>query len=468
MVTANFAPFYRLSGKMAFFNEVETLIPSNFPNSGFFVQLADEDGLISNARPVIQGHYSFDGLVPGIAYNLRVWEHSVSGLIEDVWTWNNWSSVTSLDALIIGYMVIGNPQVTVFPWILPTPSSEYTPFYAALADINNSGSHTSLDALMLMYRIVGASGSVPFYGGRHNFQLAGSSMVSPSAKRFPVAPDRLFTAFGHYQAQNQANLVYHEITVPPIELGDNFFNIYFAATGDMNASLDPSLQKSIAAMQYDGSIQAKAGDILLYPLSITNDVDLKAFTLFLSYNPQLVEVLSVEGIEIFAIHPKAAKVNIAWFDVNGKSFGKQKPLGWLRVRILQDIELGTRVFEWLAASDLIAVNSNDQEDLLLKGPYIGFDKSEHPAISHQIYPNPFTHETTLRIMLTHKANVRVQIYNQFGQLIKVVDNQSVQAGEHIVRLNQTDFGGSGTYVYKLDVETDFARQSSRGLLILLQ
>ncbi len=63
---------------------------------------------------------------------------------------------------------------------------------------------------------------------------------------------------------------------------------------------------------------------------------------------------------------------------------------------------------------------------------------EHPSgqlaapILEQNYPNPFNAQTTIRFHLTHETMVRVSIYDIRGQLVRILWNDSVAAGEQAV------------------------------------
>ena len=71
----------------------------------------------------------------------------------------------------------------------------------------------------------------------------------------------------------------------------------------------------------------------------------------------------------------------------------------------------------------------------------------------QNYPNPFNPGTTIRYALPYQAEVRLEIYNALGQLVKVLVNKSQTAGIKTVNWNGTNqFGepvSSGVYLYRL-------------------
>ncbi|MBN1780459.1 T9SS type A sorting domain-containing protein [bacterium] len=72
---------------------------------------------------------------------------------------------------------------------------------------------------------------------------------------------------------------------------------------------------------------------------------------------------------------------------------------------------------------------------------------------YQNYPNPFNPETTIRYALPNRADVRIAVTNVHGQTIRVLVNESVEAGTYDVVWNGTNQNGdkvaSGVYFYSI-------------------
>ena len=83
------------------------------------------------------------------------------------------------------------------------------------------------------------------------------------------------------------------------------------------------------------------------------------------------------------------------------------------------------------------------------------------------YPNPFNPSTTIRYDLPHPENVRLEIFNVRGQIIKTLVNEPQEAGRHGVIWHGTDNNGravtSGVYFYRLT--TDSVSEIRRMLLL---
>jgi hypothetical protein len=71
-------------------------------------------------------------------------------------------------------------------------------------------------------------------------------------------------------------------------------------------------------------------------------------------------------------------------------------------------------------------------------------------------PNPFNPTTVIRYALPEAAAVRLVVYNQSGQLVRVLVDEKRPAGFHEVEWNATNNTGaqmaSGIYFYRLESE----------------
>jgi hypothetical protein len=67
----------------------------------------------------------------------------------------------------------------------------------------------------------------------------------------------------------------------------------------------------------------------------------------------------------------------------------------------------------------------------------------------QNYPNPFNPTTTIRFSIPEAGNVKLTLYNILAQEIKVLVNESKEAGVHTVNFNALDLN-SGLYIYNLE------------------
>jgi hypothetical protein len=71
----------------------------------------------------------------------------------------------------------------------------------------------------------------------------------------------------------------------------------------------------------------------------------------------------------------------------------------------------------------------------------------------QNYPNPFNPETTIRYEVANTSNVKIQVYNLVGQLVKTLVDQKQNAGNYTIKWNGDNNHGqivsSGVYFLKM-------------------
>jgi hypothetical protein len=369
-ITANFNTTNLITGKLAYFNPLETSIPTPNPNGAFYVQIFDNMIPASSPQQIVTGMpFSFSGLETGKSYTMRLWEQSADNLVGNTWTWNNYGGVTALDALIVSYMGIQNPVLSSFPWILS--EGEYTPFFMNVADANNSSSITSLDALILLYRSIGDPLTIPFPGGKHNFQVAGKKLSEINEMVYPNAPDILFNPSGIYAASSQTSSVFYEAILPAIESGTSIFNIYLVATGDVNVSYDLVNQTKLkSALSFEGVTVGNVNDEMLIPVKLKHSSELAAASIAFSYSHDIVEVVDIVGIDVYSIDHNEGIVRIAWMDEKGKFFDENDQLFSLKLRILKDINEGTSYLELLPGTEFSDKSATVLNDVVLTANYI--------------------------------------------------------------------------------------------------
>jgi len=75
----------------------------------------------------------------------------------------------------------------------------------------------------------------------------------------------------------------------------------------------------------------------------------------------------------------------------------------------------------------------------------------------QNYPNPFSNTTTVNFSVAERANVRIDIYDLKGTLVKSLVNEQLDPGSYPITWDGTDMSGadmaSGTYIAKMTAGT---------------
>jgi flagellar hook assembly protein FlgD len=83
------------------------------------------------------------------------------------------------------------------------------------------------------------------------------------------------------------------------------------------------------------------------------------------------------------------------------------------------------------------------------------------------YPNPFNPETTISYDIKDASNVRLDLYNVKGQLVRSLVNQDQAAGRYKVVFNGRDAKGnplsSGIFLYRF---TAGAYSSTRKMMLM--
>jgi len=88
------------------------------------------------------------------------------------------------------------------------------------------------------------------------------------------------------------------------------------------------------------------------------------------------------------------------------------------------------------------------------------------------YPNPCSSGTTFTYNLSQEAQVRIEIYTLAGELIKVIEPASDQAGYNEQYWDGTDDRGhmldNGVYIYRIVAEADGKVAQAVGRLVILR
>ena len=89
-------------------------------------------------------------------------------------------------------------------------------------------------------------------------------------------------------------------------------------------------------------------------------------------------------------------------------------------------------------------------------------KPESVEFAMDNHPNPFNPETNINFTIGSDVNVKLNIYNIRGQLVKTLVNENFKAGNHSILWNGTDFNNnqvsSGIYFYRLEAGSNSVTQ----------
>ncbi|KAA0236964.1 MAG: T9SS C-terminal target domain-containing protein, partial [Chlorobiota bacterium] len=67
----------------------------------------------------------------------------------------------------------------------------------------------------------------------------------------------------------------------------------------------------------------------------------------------------------------------------------------------------------------------------------------------QNYPNPFNPTTTIRFSLPQAEQLKINLYNMLGELVKTLADGTYEIGYHKILVDAASLP-SGTYVYRIE------------------
>ena len=109
----------------------------------------------------------------------------------------------------------------------------------------------------------------------------------------------------------------------------------------------------------------------------------------------------------------------------------------------------------LAEWELLSTDNNDSQI------------SANTFSLNQNYPNPFNPTTEISFTLDNASNVNLTVFNMLGQVVKVLENASLNAGIHSYNWDGSDQLGqsvsTGVYLYTL---TDGARSITKKMALM--
>lgn len=87
----------------------------------------------------------------------------------------------------------------------------------------------------------------------------------------------------------------------------------------------------------------------------------------------------------------------------------------------------------------------------------------------QNYPNPFNPNTGIKFSIKENSNVKLTVFNALGTEVSSLVNDRRDAGNYEVNFDAGSYGlGSGTYFYRLEVESSSGRFSETKKMLLIK
>lgn len=464
-----------LVGRLLYYNSNETAILTNTEHSTFNLQLYQDGIAVGDVKSIgEQNTFVLDALQSNSPYQLRLWEETNSGLLQDAWTYINWGGVSAVDALIINKMAVNTPDLISLPWIKSPATGDLSPFSINIGDVNNSSTITALDALVSLYRIVGVGGMEVFPGGKSNFMFAASLMQSDTSKTYPNAPEILFSQNGIYQGDQTAANVYNETVLPDLSAGINYFNIYGIATGDVNANYLPQSLKNLnASLLTDRSINHELMELVPVSIRTMSALNLGAMDLYLKFDNQTMEVVNIPDYDVQLIDNKNGIIKIAWYDIDGKNYKNGEQIAQLNVRPIKPVNQDKQLFELLAGTEFADPQGNIFEDVvLLTDQILVKENAATPAkniLKHLASPNPFTQQVAIDYYISSSGKIAIRLMDAYGSILKETVKSDKQEGAHRIIINKDELSlSTGIYFYEIEFEQHGTLEKVIGKIVLVK
>ena len=160
---------------------------------------------------------------------------------------------------------------------------------------------------------------------------------------------------------------------------------------------------------------------------------------------------------ISAFTPDGANLWAKRIGGSGSDFGGQVAYRtneiYIGVNFTNDIEVDGQLLTGIGGRDLMVAKLSADGQLITT-----IDEApEQPGtfLLRQNYPNPFNPETTIVFELSEQSEVRIEIFNGIGQMVRTLLRGREKAGEHrVVWDGRADDGtalATGAYFYKISV-----------------
>jgi hypothetical protein len=337
------------------------------------------------------GYFAFTNVVAGT--------YTLDASFDGTWGGNN-----ATDALLVQLQILGPGPY--YPNLQGLP--------LAVADVNASGNLTGLDALYIKLRTVGAIDSYP-------------------------AGDWKFTN--------------PTITVnPPATTSQNLFGLCY---GDVNASYIPTGMKDASYLTFvnDGVQNIPVNEEFIYNIKSNQVADLGAMTLFMGYDPNRFEIVSVnttlDGMKYVIADGKIA---LAWSDTKSLSVKNDDPVISLTMKAKEPVAQATQIFSIIPGSEFADPKAVRIDNFGLKLADV-LTPNGVKEFSMFNYPNPFKNTTNIVYTLPESGKVRLVLTNIYGQTLRVLVDQMQDAGSYTVTVSNVDVNLSqGVYIYKIEVD----------------
>jgi hypothetical protein len=309
-------------------------------------------------------------------------------------TTKDWGGVNATDALTVQNHYVGNTNITGR--------------YLKGADVNVSNNVNSTDALLIKKRFSLLSNSFP----------SGDWYIDS----IPVTLD-----------------------------SDTVIDIKALCFGDVNGSYFPAGAKAIntVGITSNGTINTSNGSSVTIPISVTNNMEVGAVSLILTYPAESMQITSVESTVLTGMITNIVegKVYVAWSSTDGVNLENGNTILTLQAQVIST-ETGSIDLGLLPGSELANRSAEVISGIELTAPTITTQVTNinaQTALENaaNIYPNP-SHDGKLTIEISKfESGMRYKVYDVDGRLLK---NEKI----HGIK-TEIDLGKYSSGNYKVEI-----------------
>lgn len=297
------------------------------------------------------------------------------------------------------------------------------------ADVNNSNSVSSADALLVLRRTVG---------------MISSFVIGDWTSELKTV----------YISTNTQNL-----------------DIKVLCYGDVNGSYIPFATKStlfvpdlVCESKEKLIIQNQEVEI---PIKYNNDYKIGAVTLEMNYPKNLIDILGVQS-DGNKLEYKVSNglLSLGFYNENGIVLNDRKLLN-IKCRVKSDAQSDFLAFSLTEKTEFADVSGNKLSSVLLTSPCYRIGDYKDEFVLSDIYPNPFSNISTIRLFVPENAKVQLSILNILGENIKTENIQNISLGWNDIRIDATDLA-EGAYMYRIQAVSQNKKFDQTGRMMIIR
>lgn len=232
-----------------------------------------------------------------------------------------------------------------------------------------------------------------------------------------------------------------------------------SSSGDVNGTFVPST-RDLPALEVNYTNQALANNFILN-IEAGQVTEISAMGMIINYAGAEVNITRVSSpLGELEYTAENGQIRASWINNNiiGQSIENGSPVLVIEGNTTAAYKGGDLKFELDSRSHLVNCEGNlvaasYSVPMLIAGEHLSGN-----------YPNPFNGNTTINYILPEDGFVSINLYNQHGQLVKVITSREATAGNYQVQFNSEGLN-AGMYYYTLQTKGQNPLNETRRMVI---